>query len=167
MLNTPIEIRKTQGSALVPARLWDSLRSEVEGMFDRFGASFEPEFRPLEYFWPRTEAGFANLDVDVVWSDKAYVITAEIPGVDEKALDIELTEDALVIKGEKKVQEMNKGEGFYVSERSYGMFQRTFALPKDVDRKAITATYVHGVLTVTVPRIAKVEKLHKIEVKAA
>ncbi|HUJ45990.1 MAG TPA: Hsp20/alpha crystallin family protein [Rhizomicrobium sp.] len=166
MLNTPIEIRKIQGSALVPARLWDSLRSEVEGMFDRFGASFEPDFRPLEYFWPRTETGFANLAVDVTSSDKAYVVTAEIPGVNQKALDIELSEDALVIKGEK-VQETKKDEGYYVSERSYGMFQRTFALPKDVDRKAITATFAHGVLTVTIPRIAKVETLHKIEVKAA
>lgn len=166
MLYTPIEVRKTQGSLLAPAKMWDSLRTEVESLFDRFGASFEPEFRPFEYFWPKSESGFASVAVDVIRGEKAYTITAEIPGMKEKDLEVSVSDDAIVVKGEK-MQEFHKEDGLYVSERSYGAFQRTFALPKDVDRKNIVAKYANGVLTVTVPRIANVEKLHRIEVKAA
>ena len=168
MLNTPVHVKWSQGTSLLPSRMWDSLRSEVEGLFDRFGPVFgSREFRPLEYFWPQKEAGFATFDVDVFKTETAYVITAEIPGIDEKNLDIEVGDDAVVIKGEK-LQEGQKEEGdLYFSERSYGAFQRTFALPKDADRKNITAKYAHGVLTVTVPRLAVAQNVHRIHVKAA
>jgi HSP20 family protein len=156
-----------EGSSLLPAKMWDSLRSEVEGLFDRFSPTFEgPEFRPLAYFWPRKTEGFANLVVDVAKTDKAYVIAAELPGIDEKDVDVEVSDDAVIIKGEK-VSAFEKESDYYLSERTYGAFERIFALPKDVDRRNITAKYVHGLLTVTIPRIAKAENLHRIHVKAA
>ena len=78
-----------------------------------------------------------------------------------------MSDDAVVIKGEK-LQEIQKEEGdLYFSERSYGAFQRTFTLPKDADRKNIMAKYAHGVLTVTVPRVAVAQNVHRIHVKAA
>jgi|SRR6266513_1930678 len=167
MLNNPVDIKWTYGSSLGPTKMWDTLRSEVEGLFDRFSASFEaPEFRPLEVFWPRNMAGFASLNVDVYRTEKAYFITAEIPGVDEKKLEIDVSDDAVVIKGEK-LQEPHKENNLYVSECCYGAFQRTFALPKDVDRNNISAKYAHGVLTVIIPRVAVAENVHRINVKAA
>jgi len=167
MLNTPVNVRWMEGSSLLPAKMWDSLRSEVEGLFDRFSPTFEgPEFRPLAYFWPRKTEGFANLVVDVAKTDKAYVIAAELPGIDEKDVDVEVSDDAVIIKGEK-VSAFEKESDYYLSERTYGAFERIFALPKDVDRRNITAKYVHGLLTVTIPRIAKAENLHRIHVKAA
>ena len=167
MYNTPVNVNQTYGSSLLPSKMWDTLRSEVEGLFNRFSASFEaPEFRQLEVFWPRQMGGFASLDVDVHKTEKAYFITAEIPGVDEKNLEIDVTDDAIVLKGEK-LQESYKEASAYVSERSYGAFQRTFPLPKDVDRGKISAKYAHGVLTVIIPRVAVVENVHRIHVKAA
>jgi HSP20 family protein len=167
MLNNPIDVKRTYGSSLVPAKMWDSLRSEVEGLFDRFAVGFaSPEFRPLEHFWPRSMAGFASLNVDVFKTDKAYIITAEIPGVDEKDLEIDVSDDAVVVSG-KKLRETETDNDLYISERSYGTFQRTFALPKDADRKNVSAKYVYGVLTVTIPRLAVANNLHRIHVKAA
>jgi HSP20 family protein len=167
MYNTPVNVNQTYGSSLLPSKMWDTLRSEVEGLFNRFSASFEaPEFRQPEVFWPRQMGGFASLDVDVHKTEKAYFITAEIPGVDEKKLEVDVSDDALVIKGEK-MQEPYKETKFYVSERCYGAFQRTFPLPKDVDRSNISAKYAHGVLTVFAPRIAVAQNGHKIHVKAA
>jgi len=168
MLNTPVHVKWSQGTSLLPSRMWDSLRSEMEGLFDRFGPIFgSREFRPLEYFWPQKEAGFTTFDVDVFKTEKAYIITAEIPGIEEKNLDIEVSDDAVVVKGEK-LQGVQKDEGdLYFSERCYGAFRRTFALPKDADRKNIAAKYAHGVLTVTVPRVAVAQNVHRIHVKAA
>ena len=167
MLNTPVNVKWTQGSSFLPAKMWDSLRSEVEGLFDRFSVGFEaPEFRPQAYFWPRREEGFVNLPVDVAKTDKSYLIVAEFPGMDEKELEVEVSDDAIVIKGEK-VRAFDKESDYYISERTYGAFERTFVLPKDVDRRNIAAKYVNGVLTVTIPRIAKAENLHRIHVKAA
>src|SRR3954464_6670818 len=101
MYNTPVDDKWTPGSSLVPTKMWNTLRSEVEGLFNRFAASFDaPEFRPLEVFWPRDVAGFASLHVDVYRTEKAYFITAELPGVDEKKLEVDVSDDALVIKGE-------------------------------------------------------------------
>ena len=167
MLNTPVNVKWTYGSSLAPTKLWESLRSEVEGLFDRFSPGFEaPEFRPLQYFWPRREFGFESFAVDVAKTDKAYVITAEIPGVDEKNLEIEVSDDAVVIKGEK-VQEFDKKGDYFVTERTYGAFERTFVLPRDADRKNITAKYAHGVLTVMIPKVAVAQNVHRIQVKAA
>jgi HSP20 family protein len=169
MLNNPIDVKRTYGSSLVPAQMWDSLRSEVEGLFDRFAMGFaSPEFRPLEHFWPRSMTGCATLNVDVFKTDKAYIITAEIPGVDEKDLEIDVSDDAVMVSGKKlrKIEETEEND-LYISERSYGAFQRTFALPKDADRKNVSAKYAYGILTVTIPRLALADNLHRIHVKAA
>ena len=167
MLNSPINVKWSQGRSLLPTKMWESLRTEIDGLFDRFSPTFETrEFRPFEYFWPRNAGSFASFNVDVYKTEKAYVITAEIPGVDEKSLEVEVSEDALIVKGEK-IQEIAEDMSLYFSERYYGAFERTFALPKDADRKNIVAKYVHGVLTITMPRVAVAQNLHRIHVKAA
>ncbi|MHC2582306.1 HSP20 family molecular chaperone IbpA [Bradyrhizobium diazoefficiens] len=106
--------------------------------------------------------------VDVTESDKAYEITAELPGMDEKDIEVNVANDGLIIKGEKKFEREEKQKDYYVSERRYGSFERHFGLPKDVEADKIEASFRNGVLKVTLPKTAEAQKpAKKIEVKAA
>ena len=105
---------------------------------------------------------------DVVEGEKDYKITAELPGMSEKDIEIALAGDVLTLKGEKKEEHEEKGQNRYVSERRYGSFQRSFALPEDADPEKIEAAFKNGVLTVTLPKRPEAQaKQRKIEVKAA
>jgi HSP20 family protein len=106
--------------------------------------------------------------VDVTESDKAYEITAELPGMDEKDIEVNVANAGITIKGEKKEETEEKQKDYYVSERRYGAFERYFGLPESVDVDKIAATFKNGVLRVTLPKIAEAQTpARKIEVKAS
>jgi HSP20 family protein len=171
MADTPVEVKKA--AAPVPTRAevpdpWRSFRSEMDRLFDRFGF---PSFRRMfdvEPFWNyETSMGMAVPAVDVTEDENAYKITAELPGMSEKDIDVTVSGDVLVLKGEKRQEREQKEKNRYVSERSYGAFQRSFSLPDGVDREKIGADFSKGVLTLTLPKTADAQKRQKkIEVKA-
>ena len=100
-------------------------------------------------------------------TDKAYEITAELPGIDEKNVEVSLADGGITIKGEKKEETEEKKKDYYVSERRYGSFDRYFTLPEGVDANKIEASFKNGVLKVTLPKTAEAQKpAKKIEVKA-
>jgi HSP20 family protein len=104
--------------------------------------------------------------VDLAETDKAYTVTAELPGMDEKDIDVSINGDMLVIKGEKRQEKEEKNKNYYLSERSYGQFQRSFSLPTGIDRDKIAAEFSKGVLTLTLPKSAEAQQQQKkIEVK--
>lgn len=177
MPNPPVDVKKVPPTP-APARtavpdVLQSFRSEVDRMFDRFSSTFGfPSLRRMsdaESTWGyETSFNLAALAVDVVEDDKAYKISAELPGMSEKDIDVSLTSDLLVIKGEKRQERDDKGKNRYISERSYGSFVRSFSLPDGVDRDQISADFSKGVLTITLPKTADAqEQQKKIEVKAA
>jgi HSP20 family protein len=95
-------------------------------------------------------------------------VTAELPGMNEKEIEVVLSDGTLTLKGEKRQEKEQNEKNFYLSERSYGSFQRSFTLPSGVDREKIAADFAKGVLTITMPKTAKAkESQKKIEVKAA
>ena len=105
---------------------------------------------------------------DVVEGETDYRITAELPGMSEKDIEISLAGDTLTVKGEKKEEHEEKAQNRYVSERRYGSFQRSFALPEDADPEKIEAAFKNGVLTITLPKRPEAQaKQRKIEVRAA
>lgn len=107
---------------------------------------------------------------EVTETEKEVKVTAELPGVDQKELDISVENNILTIKGEKKEEkdEKDKETECHFSERSYGMFQRSFSLPENLDQKGIKAGYSDGVLTVTLPKTKTPKSARKkIEIKAA
>jgi HSP20 family protein len=108
-------------------------------------------------------------NIDVASTDKEYIITVEVPGVDEKDVKLELTGDGtLIIQGEKKHEQTHKDKNLHRVERSYGSFQRTLSLPEDASQENIQAAFKNGVLTVTVPRQAVTQTPTKrIEIKKA
>lgn len=90
--------------------------------------------------------------VDVSESDKEVVVSAELPGMDEKDIAVEMEEDAVTIRGERKEEKENKGRNWYTREQSYGSFRRVVQLPANVQGERATAKFRKGVLTVTVPK---------------
>jgi HSP20 family protein len=149
-----------------------ALRTEMDRLFDRFASGFgfpalgrmlaaEPAWRPV---WPFADGGPA---VDMTENSTGYKITAELPGMAEKDIEVTVTDEMLTIKGEKRADHEEKGENLYLSERSYGSFQRSFALPRGIDREKVSASFANGVLTVTLPKTQEAQKKEKkIEVKA-
>ena len=115
----------------------------------------------VEPFW----RGFAGLSavpaVDIAEKDKEYEITAELPGMDESNIDVKFADGLLTIKGEKKEEREEKKKDYYLSERRYGSFQRSFPVPESVDANKIEAKFVNGVLTVKLPKSSEAQKNEK------
>ena len=151
-------------------RPFEALRKEIDRVFEDFGDDFwRRPFRSLAGFeraWPSRLA--ATPPVDVSETDKAYEVTAELPGLDEKNIEVNVAHGGLTIKGEKKEEKEEKKKDYYVCERRYGSFERYFDLPEGVDADKIEATFNKGVLKVTLPKTAEAQKpAKKVEVKAA
>jgi HSP20 family protein len=152
------------GKKNVPVRREDEhpfavLRREMDSLFNNFFRGFD-----LEPFEGRL--GTFNPKVDVTENDKEIKISAELPGMDEKDIDVSLQKDVLTIKGEKKEEKEDKGKDYYRMERSYGSFSRSIPLPVDVETDKVEAKFKKGVLSITLPKTAKaVSETKKIAVK--
>jgi len=148
--------RWRQGRGLVPRRRplreLDELRSRVEDLWPS-GEHFV--FEPAQWM-PST---------DIYERDGKYVVKAELPGMEEKDVDVSITGDRLTIKGEKKSETEVNEEDYYRCERAYGTFIRSIDLPSDADPDRIEAKYDNGVLEVVVPK-TEAAKPKKIEISA-
>ncbi len=125
------------------------LRREIDQLFDDFtrGFTLEP-FRMLEGLSRKT---FRPV-VDVTEADKSVKVTVELPGMDEKDIELSVKDGQLTIRGEKHEEKEEKKRGHYRMERSFGEFMRTVVLPVGVDTDKVTAEFKKGVLSVTIPR---------------
>ncbi len=111
---------------------------------------------------------FAAPAVDFTDTEKAYEITAELPGIDEKNVDVKVANGVLTIKGEKQEDKEEKKKDYYLRERNFGSFERSFQVPDGVDTDKIDASFKKGVLTVTLPKKPEALKgAKKIDVKTA
>jgi HSP20 family protein len=99
--------------------------------------------------------------IDVKEGDKEIVVKAELPGLEEKDIEILLADDALTIKGEKKEEKEDKGKNYYHMERTYGSFHRVIPLPTEVESEKVEATFKNGVLSVVLPKTAKTKAAGK------
>lgn len=106
--------------------------------------------------------------IDIKETETGLEVSAELPGVAEKDLSVELSDDALVIKGEKKLEKDEKKDNYHVMERSYGMFQRVIPLPYAPVPDSVKAAFANGVLKITMARPPSAEsKTRKIAVEAS
>ena len=170
----PVEVKKAERPtpALAEWRPFESLRREIDNLFDDFwsGSWRSPlalKFPDVEPFrrgeiWGKAPA------VDVAETEKGYEITAELPGMDESNIDVKVADGVLTIKGEKQEEKEEKKKDYYVSERRYGSFQRSFTVPAGVDVEKIEAQFKNGILTVNMAKSAQAQKNEKkIEIKKA
>ncbi len=170
----PVEVKKADRPAPAPAewRPFESLRREVDRLFEDFRGGWNLPFArtsfDVEPFW-RSEMSWGKTPaVDVVEKDKAYEITAELPGLEERNIDVKFSDGVLTITGEKKEEKEEKKKDYYLSERRYGSFQRSFTVPAGVDTDKIEANFKNGILTVSLPKTAQAQKSEKkIEIKKA
>lgn len=147
------------------------LRSEIDRLFDDFNG-FDWRFPFTRRSLPRLLQGQTSWSfvpaMDLAENAEAFSLTAELPGMEGKDIEVKLSNGSLVIKGEKEAASETKQDDYYVSERQYGSFCRTVALPDGVDRDRIEAAFSNGVLTVTLPKSAEALKSEKtIAIKAA
>ena len=90
--------------------------------------------------------------VDIYETQDELVVTADLPGINEKNLDVRVENNTLTIRGERKFEQTVSEENYLRVERTYGSFSRSFSLPNTVNAEAIQADYGHGVLTVRMPK---------------
>lgn len=165
---------KTEGKSAAPqtAATWrpfEDLRREVDHLFEEFGnGNLFRSFRPINLEPIFRQAAWNVPAVDIAEKEKAFEITAELPGLDAKNVDVILRNGNIVIKGEKQDQKEEKAPDYYLQERRFGSFERSFALPEAVDATKVEATFKNGVLVVTLPKTAEAQKPEtKVEIKAA
>jgi HSP20 family protein len=172
----PVKTEKKATEPTSATQAWrpvEGLRREIDRLFDDFGiGSWSSPFRRSifggEPFWRRELSWTSAPAVDITESDKAYEIMAELPGMDEKNIEVKVVNGNLKIEGEKQEEKEEKKKDYYLHERRFGSFQRSFQLPEGVDADKIEATFKKGVLTVTLPKKAEAQKpAKKIDVKAA
>ena len=171
MADVAVEVKKTAPAQTNVPDVWHSFRSEMDRLFDRFGSGFGfPSLRrmfDIEPAW-RSSFSFSAPAIDMSEDDKAYKISAELPGIDAKDVDISVSGDTLVLRGEKRQEKEEKDKNYHFSERAYGSFQRAFELPASVDRDRVAADFSQGVLTITLPKRAEAQKpTKKIEVRSS
>jgi HSP20 family protein len=161
------------GRAPVPQTLrpFESLRRELDRLFEEFEQdSWRAPFRrsafDIEPFWRRELSWGMTPAVDIVEKENAYEISAELPGMDEKDIEVKLANGVLTIKGERQEEKEEKRRDYYLRERRLGSFERRFRAPEGVDSDKISATFKKGLLTITLPKSADAQKaVKKIDVK--
>lgn len=143
-----VTIQKPSASTSIPtvaqAAAWDPFRSMRELM------RWDP-FTALSPFSPPTLAGFAP-DFEVKETKESFVFTADLPGVAEKDLQVQLSDNRLTVSGKRESEKVEQSETYYASERSYGSFTRSFVLPEGIDGEKAHAQLKSGVLSVAIPK---------------
>jgi len=164
-----IEEKPAEHAAVPGAwRPFESLRREVDRLFEDFDRGFwrfpSRTLFDIEPIWRR---GVTAPAVDIVEREKDYQVAAELPGMEEKDIEVKVIGDVMTIKGEKREEKEEKKKDYHLSERRYGAFQRSFSLPSGVDADKIGANFNKGVLTVTLPKKPEaIKSERKVEIKA-
>jgi HSP20 family protein len=167
-----VEQKAAERPRLLARRPFDNLRRDVERLFDDFDRSYlRSPFRrsifDIEPFLRREFSWGAAPAVDIFEKEDSYEITAEVPGIDAKNIELEISSSGLTIKGEKRERKEEKKKDDYLQERRFGAFERRFALPQGVDTDKIEARFDKGVLTITLPKTSEARRAEKkVEVKA-
>jgi len=140
-----------------------SLQREMNSLFDNFFRGFEPAQRG-------NACGFAGgfmPSIDVKENEKEFIIKAELPGVEEKDIEVTVTNDSVTIKGEKKEEKEDKDKNYYYMERSYGSFSRVIPLDAETEAGKAEARFKNGILDIKIPKNQSAETTGtKVPIKA-
>lgn len=134
-----------------------NLQQEIDDIFANFWRR-----------WPRAPSLFAGTEpsTDVSETDDEVEVAIELPGMDEKDVEVNISDEMLTVRGEKKAGREEKKKGYYLSERSYGNFHRAIPLPPGIDADKAEATFKKGVLTIRLPKTEEAKsRMRRIEVK--
>ncbi len=136
------------------------MHRDMDNLFDDFFKGFDLE----PFFGPDVSAYSPKIDVKE--GDKEIKVLAELPGMDEKDINVTLNKDSLTLKGEKREEKEDNDKGYHRLERSYGSFCRTIPLPVEIEKEKVSASYKKGILTITIPKSKKaIEEKKKITIE--
>lgn len=142
--------------------IFSSLHREIDRVFDDFTHGEHWPFRAFA-----SGNGKLSPRIDVSETDKKVEVTVELPGVDERDIDISLSDDILTIKGEKRSETEKSEKDYHLIERSYGSFERVTRLPCEVDANKVKADFKQGVLKISLPKSPSAKaKAHKIAISS-
>jgi HSP20 family protein len=157
MMNlTPYLSSRRNGGALARRdNAFETLQREIDRLFDSMSGATTPAHGGHGQVFP---------SLDVSETDKEIKITCELPGIEEKDVQLSLTDNVLTIRGEKRTESEDKDKAYYHNECSYGAFSRQVELPSHVDASQLKASMKHGVLRITAPKRAEAGA-RKIEIR--
>jgi HSP20 family protein len=138
-----------------------TFQQEMDRLFDRFfGRSGLEPFGVFREAWDTF-----NPRLDAVETDQEVKVSVELPGLDEKDIDVSLTRDLLTISGVKRQEHEKESRNYFRSERSYGSFKRSIPLPCEVESGTVEAVFRNGVLTVTLPKADDTQTRRKVAIR--
>lgn len=171
MADTPHKFPAKTETSSVPSRSGDwlpfeGLRREIDRLFDDFHpfgsrGAFSRALRGFEQHGQHHAAWPVAPAMDLVEKKREYEINAELPGIDENDVEIKVSDHRLTIKGEKSEDKEEKKKDYFLSERRYGSFQRSFQLPDGIDTDKIEASFSKGVLRVKLPKTVESQSAEK------
>jgi HSP20 family protein len=133
---------------------FSDLRNQIDRVFEGFFSGFPATFgrTALDITRPLLAGGIQSPSVEVKELADDFEITAELPGIDEKDIELSTQDGVLTLKGEKRSERREEKENLFLSERSYGTFMRSFRIPENVDPDRVSAQFEKGVLKVRLPK---------------
>ena len=155
-----------------------TLRDEMDRVFDRFlsedwmrpAPALRRRLRDFPLFRPKGVDLSELMETpraDMSETDTEYELTVELPGMSEKDIELNITDDMISLKGEKKSERETKEKDYYIAERSYGSLHRTFTMPSGVELDKVKAKFSKGVLTVHLPKTKEARaKPRKVDIKS-
>jgi HSP20 family protein len=135
----------------------EAFHREFDHLFEDFWRGFDLPI--LGHYEPRV--GAMTLKMDVREEEDRFLVSVELPGMDEKDVEVVLSDNVLTLKGEKKAEKEEAGKGYAYKERSYGSFRRSIPLHAEVVADKVEASFDKGVLTVELPKTPEAKKAHK------
>ncbi len=157
-------IRRTEKSQPEDLGQWDPLRSSLSRM-DPFRMVREMFQDPFGTTGLLADTAFRP-NLDVTETNDAFMINADLPGVDEDEVDVSVTGNRLTINGRREAEDIQEGDRYVAVERSYGSFSRSFVLPDSADVERIQAELTNGVLKIKVPKRGEMQG-RKISVQSS
>ncbi len=158
--NLPI---RREDSSPVESSAFFPLQRDVNRVFDDFFRTFETGL--LSPFGEISESMF-HPRLEVKENPDDLRISVELPGIDEKDIDLSITNDALTISGEKREEKEENTQGYYRMERTYGSFHRRVPIPCQIDKDKVEATFKKGVLNIVLPKTDEAkQQIKKISIK--
>lgn len=156
---------------------WTGMRGDLDRVVNRFFPEGWPfmnvgslmDFEPMRSLGRATFGGMLeSAKTDITESDSKYEISVELPGIDEKDIELGVSDGVLTLKAEKRDEREEKKTNYHLTERSYGSVRRSFRIPEGVETDKIKAAFSKGVLQVTLPKSKEAKaKQRKIAVNAS
>lgn len=171
--STEIDVKSEKAAVPLPVGTgnWSPfayLQGEIDRLFDDFGSWNLPALRRPSALAGQRPAWSLSPAMDIVEDDSGFRFSAELPGLLPENVEVTVTDGTITIRGEKSEEKKTDKEDCHLSERRYGAFRRSFALPSGIEAEKISADFTNGVLTVSMPKSAEAkQKERKIEVTAA